>query len=86
MRPAWKEHITVIRDEEPLNDKKIFWERYNGYSIEFFFRIVPETNGEYWWLPVECEQLLDIREELGLSRNPYYPLHLSIGHKINGSQ
>jgi len=79
-RPAWKEHITVIRDEEPLDNFKSLWEKYEGQSVEFLYHTEPQSNGEYWWLNVECEFLLMIRTELGLKREPHYPLHLSIGH------
>ncbi len=79
-RPAWQEHITVIRDEEPPDEKKSLWEKYDNLSIEFFYCTDVRTNGEYWWLDVECEFLLTLREELGLLRQPEIPLHLSIGH------
>jgi len=79
-RPAWKEHITVIRDEEPLDSCKSLWEKYEGQSIEFSYNTYLETNGEYWWLSVECEFLLTLRAELGLPRDPFFPLHLSVGH------
>lgn len=79
-RPAWESHITVIRDEEPPN--KSNWERYASQEIEF--EIIPEveTNGEYYWFPVECVKALDIRVELGLNREPIHPLHISIGHGV----
>ncbi len=80
-RPAWKEHITVIRDEEPLDNFKPLWGKFEKQLVEFSYNTEPQTNDEYWWLDVECEFLLDIRTELGLPREPHYPLHLSVGHK-----
>lgn len=77
-RPAWDCHITVIRDEEPPN--QALWEKYAGQSIEFNVVSQPETNGDYHWFSVECKLALDIREELGLIREPKIPLHVSIGH------
>ena len=79
-RPAWKEHITVIRDEEPRQSLQPLWEAYNGCTLDFLWSPEVETDGEYFWLPVQCPFALDMREELGLARNPLYPLHLSIGH------
>lgn len=79
-KPAWDAHVTVIRNEEPLDENKYLWEKYAGLKVEFQVDCDPKSNGEYCWLPVICEQLLDIRVELGLSRHPNYPLHLSIGH------
>jgi hypothetical protein len=79
-RPAWREHITVIRNEHPLSDRLHLWEMNEGQVMTFRVGLEVKTNGEYFWLDIECDRVLDIREELGLPRNPYYPLHLSIGH------
>lgn len=75
--PAWRTHITVIRNEEPPHPQ--FWEKYSG-EVQFTYESEPRTNGDYVWLDVQCPFLLDLRQELGLPRNPFYPLHLSIGH------
>ena len=77
-KPAWKDHITVIRNEEPLH--RDLWEKYDGENLEFSYLQEPHTNGCYWWLQISCPRLLDIREELGLPRNPSIPFHLSFGH------
>lgn len=81
LRPAWVEHITVVRNEPPPN--MVAWERHLGKCETFCYNPVPQTNGAYWWLAVECPSLLDLREELGLSREPLIPLHLSFGHEVN---
>ena len=79
VRPAWAEHVTVVRNEEPPN--KIAWERYPGRLIEFECGSVPCTNGSYWWLDVFCPELCKIREELGLLSDPVIPFHISFGHE-----
>ncbi len=79
-RPAWECHITVIRDEEPPN--KELWEKYANQEVEFNVSSEVKDNGDYHWYQVECNLALDIRQELGLIREPQYPLHLSIGHGI----
>lgn len=79
LRPAWKEHVTVIRNEEPPH--KGGWEKYTGKSVEFEYNPEPRTNGSYWWLEVCSRELQEIRVELGLSREPAIPLHLSFGHQ-----
>jgi len=81
-RPAWDSHITVIRDEEPPDAKKHLWGTHEGEPVEFSYSPEVLTDGEYWWLPVISEQLLEFREELGLARQPFYPLHFSIGHTL----
>lgn len=77
-RPAWEAHISVVCDEPPPNPE--FWLNYEGQEIEFDYVVEPESNGLYVWFPVICERALDIREELGLTRNPKLPLHLTIGN------
>ena len=79
VRPAWREHVTVIRNEEPVN--RGVWERHTGKAIEFEYNPMPQTNGDYWWLEVVCVELFTIREELGLAREPEIPFHVSFGHE-----
>jgi len=79
--PSWAEHITVVRNEEP--PIKAPWKAHETKEIEFTYTTdYFGTDGVYVWLDVECEQLLDIREELGLVRTPIYPLHLTIGNVV----
>lgn len=78
VRPAWKEHISVVRDEEPRD--RDFWEIYTGHTVKFWYKPEPETDGSYYWLDVECPALSIIREELGLHPRPEYPFHITIGH------
>jgi hypothetical protein len=77
--PSWREHVTIIRDEEPAELYRARWEKWAGHEIEF--EVIPkvEHNNEYYWLPVICEEAMLIRKELGLAE-PYYPFHFSIGH------
>lgn len=81
IRPAFREHITVVRDEEPPDDKKPLWWKYNREVVEFTLPHHVGNNGDYFWIDVYCPRLLDIREELGLRRSPHWPLHFSIGHR-----
>ena len=78
LRPAWAEHITVVRNEEPPNPQ--FWGRYTGHTVSFYYNTVPKTNGDYWWLEVNQTWLRDLRQELGLPRSPEIPFHMSLGH------
>lgn len=80
-RPAWEAHVSAIRDEKP--PKPQFWKRYEGFAIEFEYDPKPEFNETYVWLPVKCPIILDLREELGLPREPMFPLHLTIGNCKN---
>jgi hypothetical protein len=82
-RPAWAEHVTVIRNEQPPNPK--LWEAFSGQQVEIKVLLPAQSNGYYVWLPVQCDYLLDLREGLGLPRHPVIPLHLSIGHSDEGN-
>src|SRR5262245_2828208 len=74
----WGTHVSVIRGEEP--PLKQGWERLNGAEVEFEYELpLRETEG-YLWVPVLCEVALRHREELGLARDPYPPLHMTIGN------
>ena len=79
-RPAWDEHITVIRDEKPPDANTALWEKYAGETIEFFF--LPKVCWvlPYFWLPVKCPRAIEIRRELGLRPKTISPLHLTIGN------
>jgi hypothetical protein len=82
-KPAWDAHISVVRDEKPPRIE--MWEKYSGEEVVFEYDPTIKTNGEYYWLDVQCERLLDIREEMGLPRLYQFDngetmnLHLTIG-------
>jgi hypothetical protein len=82
MKPAWGSHVSVIRGEEPAN--KDLWLFRQGETVEFEYDGELLSNDLYCWLPVRCETLLNLREQLGLPRNPIHSLHLTIGIEQNG--
>lgn len=73
-------HISFIADRYSDTGK---WEevskKYHNTPITFYYEIEPRSNIEHWWLRVHCPQAEDIREELGLPREPYHPFHLTLG-------
>jgi len=77
-RPSWKEHISVVRNEEPPNDD--LWGSLDGRVVEFRYDNEVCSDGLYFWLNVECDELLDLRQQMGLSRRPEYPLHITLGN------
>ena len=79
-RPAWEAHISVIRGEKPPNDKCHLWRKYDGQLVKYYYDSQARGDDVYVWLDVECDFLLDIREEMGLPRHPMYSLHLTIGN------
>jgi hypothetical protein len=73
-------HVTFISDKM---DKKTFDEAskiFNGKEIDFYIELEPRSNGEHWWLRAYCPDAENIREALGLRREPYFGLHLTLGH------
>jgi hypothetical protein len=78
-RPAWESHITVIRDEPPPDTS--LWEKYAGKEVTFQYSPMVESDGTHFWLPVECEESLNIRVEMGLPRDPEFPLHMTFGNQ-----
>ena len=53
---------------------------FNGKEINFYIETEPRSNGSHWWLRVHCPEAESIRELMGLSRDPYFGLHLTVGH------
>jgi hypothetical protein len=79
-RPLRGSHVTFISDRmsrEPFEEaKKIF----DGKSITFYLDTEPKTNGEHWWLRAYSREANDIREAMGLERDPYFGLHFTLGY------
>jgi hypothetical protein len=78
-RPVWGAHISLLRSETPKNME--FWKKDDSKIIEFEYEPEVQDNGEYFWLKVKCDYLLDLREKLGLRRHPKFGLHLTIGRR-----
>lgn len=79
--PIWKAHITVIRASDDLDTLTL--EPYYEKEIEFTY--CPsniETNGDHWWIQVQCPEAEKLRQEYGLEPKPEYDFHLTIGKEI----
>lgn len=73
-------HITFISDRL---EKEIFDDAskiFNKKEVTFYIDLEPRSNIEHWWLRVYCPDVENIREVMGLSRDPYFGLHLTLGH------
>jgi hypothetical protein len=77
-------HITVIagKYEKPNEEHEPFWNKYQDENVDFSYSPEINSNGEYFWAPVECKRIEDIRVELGLPPKIIYPWHLTIGNII----
>jgi hypothetical protein len=79
--PLWGPHVSVVRGEEPAD--KSHWKKHAGREVAVEYAPTIHLTDDYLWVPVRCEVLLDIREELGLPREPDPPLHLTIGNLLH---
>ena len=61
----------------------MFIKIFENKEIIFYYNPIPVTNGEHWWLRVFCPESENIREIMGLTRVPYFSLHLTIGYANN---
>lgn len=63
-------HITIIRNETPLNFN--FWEKYQNRYINFEYDPYIYNGIVYYWLNIFSPILENIRTELGLSTSSEY--------------
>lgn len=73
-------HITIISDKLDRNVFENAKEIFNGKEIEFYLDLEPRanTNG-HWWLRAYSPTAESIREAMGLTRDPYFAFHMTIG-------
>lgn len=81
-KPRAGSHITVVNGTVEYNN--IVWDawrKHENKDIVFKYNPVIKSQDQYYWLTVYCEELLDIREELGLNRFLKHPLHLTLARE-----
>ncbi len=84
MKPAWGAHISIVRGEEPSNID--LWGKLEGNKIEFSYEEFVKTNSEHWWLRIVCDEMLEIRETLGIQKRHEIGLHITIGRPMPTQQ
>jgi len=78
--PAHGAHITIVAGKYESAPSHPKWNAYQGEIVKFAYTPTVYNAGVYFWLRVNCPRLSDIRQELGLSPQPYTPFHLTIGN------
>lgn len=74
----WGAHVSVVRGERPKKPEN--WKLFNGAVLEFSYVYDGfHTNGQHFWIKAWSPTFGEIRESLGLSKEPKVPFHLSIG-------
>jgi len=73
-------HITFISDRMDSDLFNKAAETFDRRKVTFYIELTPRGNENgHWWLRVWCPDVLSIREALGLTRDPYFGLHLTLG-------
>lgn len=77
----WSPHITVCDGITPIKEHlyKKLWKKYNNKIISFKYDVSPTFYGKHWALSVDCEEIDNIRYELGLHKKY---LHITLGRPI----
>lgn len=76
-RPVWGTHVSVIRGEYIPNMK--LWGLDANKMVEFEYEGGVIDNKEYYWLKAKCPALSELREKYGLSPEPKFGFHLTVG-------
>lgn len=85
-KPLYNSHISTVRNEMPVNLS--VWGKYQNQTIEFEYEPFVYNGELYYWLNVYCQELEDIRLELGLqntspftrSPNGKHRFHITIAN------
>ena len=83
-RTIWKDHVTVVRGSQPRFPRA--WGKHAGKVLDFTYSPEVRDGGKYFWLTVNCPELVQIRRELGLPDYPKVPFHLTVGNVKNIDQ
>jgi len=78
--PKHDTHITIIAGKYENVSNHFNWKKYHHQEIEFEYSTDIGTDGCYFWLPIECKYIEDIRVELELPPTIPIPWHLTIGN------
>jgi hypothetical protein len=75
-------HVTFINDKMSAQTFNKFSKLFDGKEIDFYVETEPISSGVHWWLRVHCPEAESIREVMGLSRDPFFGMHLTLGHAV----
>ena len=78
--PLRGSHVTFINEIVDPKEFEKAKKQFHGKYLTFYYDPVPKSNGAYWWLRVWSPDIDAIRISMGLSKDPYYGLHITIGY------
>lgn len=64
--PRFRPHVTVVRIGRDKPKDMTAWGKYDGKKLWFHYDPVVQYDETYYWINVWCDQLADVRKELGL--------------------
>ena len=64
----YKSHITIVRLGKEFPKNMSVWKKHQGLNVNFFYDNEIQSDGKYFWLNVQSEDIEKIREELGLPK------------------
>lgn len=80
-KPLRGTHVTIINDivDDKLYSQAI--ELFNGKEITLKYdpTCIRANEKGHWWIKVECDDVKNIRTAMGLTPDPYFGLHLTLG-------
>lgn len=80
-KPLRGTHITIIND---MVDSEIYTQArkiFHGQELTFKYdpTNIRANDKGHWWLKVYCDDVRNIRNAMGLTSDPYFGLHMTIG-------
>lgn len=83
-KPLRDPHLSFINDKLDNIQYQSYTEikkEYNNklVNIEYFPELI-RTNANHWWINCKCDVAEDIREKIGLTRQPFFKFHITLGY------
>jgi hypothetical protein len=80
-KPLRGTHLTIINDKCDLEVFSQARQVFHGKEIRFQYdpTYIRSNKKGHWWIKVQCEDAISIRTAMGLSPNPYFGFHITIG-------
>ena len=80
--PVFKPHVTVIGPYEKIDLNKWKTKPHNGKIVKISYSVDVEKHWKFWVLPVQSEDLVNIRKEFNLDKNSWN-FHITVGRDLD---
>jgi hypothetical protein len=80
-KPLRGTHITIINDKIDGDVYTQARQIFQGQELTFRYdpTLIRSNDKGHWWIKVYCDDVRNIRTAMGLTPDPYFGLHLTIG-------